>query len=79
MTAALAVILKKENLAWVVFCIGLYLVLKTYPMDWVFGENRPSRIEIEKMSTDDYKKLLLNRKTKRWINMGDSWRSWKNK
>ncbi len=79
MTAALAVILKKENLAWVVFCIGFYLVMRTYPMDWVFGRNRPSRQEIEEMSAADYKKLLLNSKSKRWIDLLDSCQSWKRK
>jgi hypothetical protein len=76
---ALAGVLKKENLAWAVFFIGLYMVAGTYPLDWVFGKERPSHAEINKMPADDYKKLLLNSRSRRWIDFVDAWYALKRK
>jgi|SRR5579872_2471258 len=66
--SALAVILK-QSLAWLILFIGLGLVFDFYIRDLIWGTNRLSREEIEKMRAEDYKALVLgNPKTESWVN-----------
>jgi hypothetical protein len=75
MTTALAVILKRETLAWFLFCIGLSFVVVPLLLDWRYGTYRPTYKQIEEMSAADYKKLLLNPKSRRWIDLLDRWKT----
>jgi hypothetical protein len=67
-TAALAIILSK-SLAWLVLILGLGLVFDFYLRDLIWGPDRLSREEIEKMSGEEYKaRVLGNPKTENWVN-----------
>lgn len=72
MSAGLGTILRKEYLAWGSFYIGVAFMVIPFVLDWVFGDNRPSRKEIELMSGDDYKKLLLKSGSSRYLRFADS-------
>jgi hypothetical protein len=67
-TAALAVILIK-SLAWLILILGLGLVFDFYLRDLIWGPDRLTREEIEKMPAEEYKaRVLGNPKTESWVN-----------
>jgi len=66
--SALAVILSK-SLAWFILVIGLGLVFDFYLRDLIWGPDRLTREEIEKMPAEEYKaRVLGNSKTENWVN-----------
>ena len=67
-TAALAVILSK-SLAWFILVLGLGLVFDFYLRDVIWGPDRLTWEEIEKMPAEEYKaRVLGNSKTESWVN-----------
>jgi hypothetical protein len=66
--SALAFVLSKA-LAWFVLIIGLGLIFDFYFRDVIWGKDRLTREEIEKMSAEEYKaRVLGNPKTEWWVN-----------
>lgn len=66
--SALAIILSK-SLAWFILVIGLALVFDFYVRDLIWGPDRLTREQIEKMPADEYKaRVLANPATEAWVN-----------
>ena len=66
--SALAFILSK-SLAWFVLFIGLGLIFDFYFRDLMWGTDKLTREDIEKMPAEEYKeRVLRNPKTERWVN-----------
>jgi hypothetical protein len=67
-TVALTVLTGSQKLAWLLLVAGSLLVASPYFHDWRYGEDRPSRRQIDAMSSEDYKKRCLDPKFRRWVN-----------
>jgi hypothetical protein len=77
MTSALAVILKKEILAWSLFAFGLSFIVVPEIYGWImtlmFGSRRPDSSAIDAMGSEEYKPLLRDSRSRRWLRLVDWW------
>jgi len=52
---------------WSLFVLGCAFVANPFRQDWRYGEFRPTRKEINKMLSDDYKEPLRDPKFRKWV------------
>jgi hypothetical protein len=67
--SALAGILRTEFLAYFVLVVGVGFIADIYVRDAIWGTDRPTWEQIQKISATDYKeKLTKSRRFERWVN-----------
>jgi hypothetical protein len=65
---ALSIILQRDFLAYLVLFLGLAIICNAYVQDIIWGKDRPSWEEIQRMGADHYKSKVLDKKFERWFN-----------
>jgi hypothetical protein len=65
---ALSIILRRDFLAYFVLLLGIAIICNAYVQDMIWGKDRPSWEEIQKMGAEHYRSKVLNKKFERWLN-----------
>lgn len=67
-TVALAVLIGSQKIAgWFLLVAGVVVIASPYWQDWRYGEYRPNIHEINDLSSEQYKRRLLDPKFKKWV------------
>lgn len=54
-------------LAWLMLAAGFCFIAYPLWQDWWYGTFRPSRLEIDDLTGDRYRKYMKNPKFKKWV------------
>jgi hypothetical protein len=64
---ALSIILQRDLIAYFVLFLGIAIICNAWVQDIIFGKDRPTWEQIQKLPAEEYKKRLPNRRFERWV------------